>query len=126
MPLPTFHTSRLILREITLEDVPAYTRHFVDYEVISNLARLVPWPYPENGVREYLQTFVLPHQGKDKWVWAITEKDAPGELIGAVDLWRKGKPENRGFWLGREFWGRGYMTEAVKPVMDYAFDQLGF
>ncbi len=43
-----------------------------------------------------------------------------------MDLWRKGKPENRGFWLSRKYWGKGIMTEAVEPVMDYAFNELGF
>jgi RimJ/RimL family protein N-acetyltransferase len=43
-----------------------------------------------------------------------------------VDLWREGKPESRGFWLGRKFWGQGLMTEAVEPVIDHAFDELGF
>ncbi len=42
------------------------------------------------------------------------------------ELWRDGHPENRGFWLGRKFWGRGLMTEAVEPVTDYAFNELGF
>ncbi|WP_413583483.1 GNAT family N-acetyltransferase [Bdellovibrio sp. HCB288] len=46
--------------------------------------------------------------------------------MGAVHLWREGHPENRGFWLGKPFWGKGYMTEAVEPVMNYAFNELGF
>jgi RimJ/RimL family protein N-acetyltransferase len=44
-------------------------------------------------------------------------------------LWRhttESVPENRGFWLGREFWGQGFMTEAANAVTDYAFDHLGF
>ncbi len=49
-----------------------------------------------------------------------------GAPVGVVDLWRQGCPESRGFWLGRKFWGQGIMTEAVVPVMDYAFDELGF
>ena len=53
-------------------------------------------------------------------------KSAPDELIGAIWLKRKGTPSNRGFWLGKNFWRQGIMTEAVKPVMDYAFDVLGF
>ncbi len=43
-----------------------------------------------------------------------------------VELWRPGTPENRGFWLGRKYWDRGLMTEAVVPVMNYAFDTLDF
>lgn len=126
MKIPTFYTPRLILREIVVEDVPSYRKHFVDYEVIRTLAAVVPWPYPEGGVEDFLSSTVFPHQGKDKWVWAITLKEKPEELIGAIDLWRAGIPEHRGFWLGRQYWGNGYMTEAVEPVMDYAFDHLGF
>ena len=124
--LPQFDTSRLILREVTYADVPAYKKHFVDYEVIRHLAACVPWPYPEDGIETFLSEVVLPRQGKDKWVWGIYLKSNPSELIGVVDLWREGKPENRGFWLGHKFWGQGLMTEAVEPVMDYAFDVLGF
>lgn len=123
---PVFHTARLTLRPVEEGDVPAYQKYFVDYNVIRTLSAIVPWPYPADGVLQYVRTQILPHQGKDKWVWAITLKEKPEELIGVVDLWRKGKPENRGFWLAHKHWGKGYMTEAVKPVMDYAFDVLGF
>lgn len=124
--LPLFETDRLILRGVTEADAPAYKKHFVDYDVISQLAATVPWPYPENGVQDFIQNQIMPKQGIDKWVWGIFLKENPDELIGAVDLWREGTPENRGFWLGRAFWGKGYMTEAVAPIMDYAFDDLGF
>ncbi len=124
--LPIFETRRLLLRGVTLEDAPAYQKHFVNYEVISQLSDRVPWPYPENGAEYFIRTQILPRQGIDKWVWGIFLKENPGELIGCVDLWREGSPENRGFWLGRDFWGNGYMTEAVTPIMDYAFGQLGF
>lgn len=124
--LPVFETERLILRGVTLDDAGNYKKHFVDYEVIRQLSSVVPWPYPDNGVAEYIRNEILPKQGKDKWVWGIFRKEFPEELIGCVDLWREGRPENRGFWLGRKFWGRGYMTEAVYPVMDYAFSVLGF
>ena len=40
--LPIFTTERLILREVTEADAPAYEKHFVDYEVISQLASVVP------------------------------------------------------------------------------------
>jgi len=126
MEIPTFKTKRLILKEIDLKDAPSYQRNFVDYEVIRNLSAVVPWPYPENGIIDFIITEILPNQGKDRWMWGIFLKENPMELIGVVDLWRKGRPENRGFWLGCRFWGKGYMTEAVAPVMDFAFSQLGF
>lgn len=103
-----------------------YEKYFVDYEVISHLSAAVPWPYPKGGVADYLKTIILPAQGKDRWAWGIFLKSNPHETIGCVDIWRKGSPENRGFWLGREFWGMGIMTEAVEPVTGFAFEKLGF
>jgi [ribosomal protein S5]-alanine N-acetyltransferase len=116
----------LVLRELTASDAPSYEKHFVDYEVIRDLSAAVPWPYPAGGVAEYINNHALPNQGRDRWIWAITLKTDPSELIGLIDLWRKGTPENRGFWLGRAFWGHGYMSEAVVPVMDFAFNEAGF
>lgn len=124
--IPEFETARLFLRGVTLEDAPSYQKHFADYEVIRLLAAAVPWPFPDDGVHEFLEKVILPAQGNDRWLWGLFLKTNPDELIGAVDLWRVGRPENRGFWLGRKFWGQGLMTEAVTPVMDYAFDHLRF
>lgn len=73
-----------------------------------------------------MNNVILPTQGIDRWMWGIFLKENPSEMIGSVDLWRKGIPENRGFWLGEPFWGKGYMTEAVAPITEYAFTQLGF
>lgn len=124
--LPVFETARLILRNITERDAPAYERHLIDYEVIGTMSHMVPWPYPENGVLEYIRTVVIPRQCKDQWIWGICLRSEPHELIGAIWLKRKGTPSNRGFWLGKKFWRKGIMTEAVRPVTDYAFDVLGF
>ncbi len=124
--VPTFETSRLILKQVSLSDASAWQRHFADYEVISQLAGRVPWPYPENGVADFLNNVILPAQCVSRWTWGIFLNENPEELIGVVDLWRQGCPENRGFWLGRKFWGRGIMTEAVGPVTQYAFETLGF
>jgi RimJ/RimL family protein N-acetyltransferase len=124
--IPSFETERLLLRGVTEPDTPSYEKHFVDWDIISHLARAVPWPYPPGAVRSFITTEILPQQGKDKWVWGLFRREVPAELIGVIDLWRHGRPENRGFWLGRPFWGQGYMTEAIEPVMDYAFGPLGF
>lgn len=123
---PTFTTNRLYLKAVSESDIPSYEKYFVDYEVIRHLASTVPWPYPENGVSQFVKERILPEQGKDRWVWGIFLHQSPIELIGVVDLWREGIPEHRGFWLGRQFWGQGIMTEAVKPVNEFAFTILGF
>ena len=30
-----------------------------------------------------------------------------------------------GYWYGRPYWGQGYATEAGRPVLRFAFDDLG-
>ena len=124
--IPTLNTERLLLKAVTIKDVPSYKKHFVDYEVIQYLSSAVPWPYPDDGVEFFLNNLVIPRQGKDRWCFGIYLKINPDELVGCVDLWREPIPENRGFWLGKKYWGRGIMSEAVGPVTDYAFDHLGF
>ena len=123
---PNIETARLALKPVTAADIPSYEKHFIDYEVIRHLAQETPWPYPVDGVKDFVLNHILPNQGKDKWVWGIFLKENPSELIGVVDLWREGNPEHRGFWLGKAFWNRGLMTEAAGAINDFAFQDLGF
>lgn len=125
MTLPVFETKRLILREPKLEDAPSYQKHFADWDVVRVLNNRVPWPYPPDGAYEYLNNHIIPNQGDDQWTWGIFLKDHPLELIGGVEL-AKGPTDNRGFWLGKKFWGQGLIAEALVPIMDYAFETLGF
>lgn len=76
-PTPSFATERLLLRPVTEADIPAYQKHFVDYEVIRNLSAAVPWPYPENGVHDYVTNVLMPRQGKGYWDWGICLKETP-------------------------------------------------
>lgn len=50
--IPVFHTERLILRPVCLADAESYEKNFVDYDVISELASTVPWPYPSHTESE--------------------------------------------------------------------------
>ena len=124
--LPEFTTQRLFLRGIRLSDTDSYEKHFADYEVVQFLRSSVPWPYPKGGAREYFMKVMLPGQGVDSWDWGIFLKENREECIGCVSLWRNSRPENRGFWLARKYWRQGLMTEAVQPILNYAFKELGF
>ncbi len=119
-------TARLRLRGVTADDAPAIQRYFDDYAIIGELSGRVPWPYPANGALLFVNEYVHPWQGKDHWIWGLFLKSEPDALIGVVDLWRPGRPENRGFWLARPFWDQGLMSEAAGAVTDYAFLELGF
>ncbi len=124
--VPVLSTTRLTLRPLTEADLPAVQRNFQDFETIRYLNAAVPWPYPDDGAATWYREIVVPRQGIDKWTWAISLKQSPDELIGVIELFRNHHGSNRGFWLERKFWNKGYMSEAVAAINDYAFDVLGF
>lgn len=123
---PTFHTARLVVRPLRESDLPALQRNFEDYETVRFLAAVVPWPYPKDGAITWHKDIMQPGQGTQKWTWAICQKEAPDDLIGVIEIFRDACPSNRGFWLDRRFWGKGYMQETVEVINDFAFDTLGF
>ena len=90
--VPSFKTKRLILKPLSLGDIPSYETHFIDYEVIRHLSAVVPWPYPRNGVREFFQNVLLPSQGISRWSWGLFLNERPTEVIGCLELWRPGTP----------------------------------
>ena len=123
--VPEFKTRRLFLRGIRLSDAESYQKHFADWEIINTLNHKIPWPYPEKGAEDYIKT-ILPKQGVSHWTWGLFSRDNLRELIGCCELRRKGTPGNRGFWLARRYWGKGLMTEAQYPILNYAFQELNF
>jgi RimJ/RimL family protein N-acetyltransferase len=124
--VPTLNTERLTLRPVKESDVPAVQKNFEDWDTVRFLNAAVPWPYPENGAAEWYKNILLPGQGESQWTWAICLKESPQQLIGVIELFREGRPSNRGFWLDRDYRGRGYMEEAANAVNEYAFMTLGF
>lgn len=59
--------------------------------------------------------------------WAICDK-TDGKFLGAGglnDLSKVNKKAEIGFWLLAEHWGKGYMTETMPLIFNYAFENLG-
>jgi RimJ/RimL family protein N-acetyltransferase len=108
-----------------LDDAPAIQRQFPHWEVVRHLLARVPWPYPDDGAETNVRESLEKRARGEQFYWAITLKDGDDELIGRIDLRPDaGDHEMRGFWLAREHWGKGLMTEAADAVTDYAFAEL--
>jgi RimJ/RimL family protein N-acetyltransferase len=128
METPTIQTERLILRPLARSDAPAIQRHFNNWNIVKNLATVVPWPYPDDGA----ETFVKQELGKiaageEIYQWVLVLRSGDGEAIGNIRFDpRVDHPMgNRGFWLAEPHWNQGLMTEAVASVNDFAFCTLG-
>mgnify|MGYP000093998741 CR=1 FL=1 len=119
MPIPTLETDRLILRPVSLDDIPSLQRQFNDWEVIKFTR--APWPLPADAVERNLRDLVLPGMLAGTHVsWAIVPKGET-EAIGRIDYRLADAPPGRGFWIATAFHGRGYMTEALTVTQDYIF-----
>jgi len=123
---PELSTARLILRPLQLADADRIQQLFAHWDVVRYMAAVVPWPYPADGALTFIRDFALPAVARgDEWHWTLRLKSAPDLAIGSISL-KKHDTDNRGFWLGREWQGRGLMTEAADAVTDFWFNTLGF
>ncbi len=95
-------TERLLLRPLVPADAPAIARLVGDFEV-SRWLSVVPHPYCEADACAFIDTIA------GAWDRAIT---CQGTLIGVVGI-----GDSLGYWLGRPFWGRGYMSEAAAALV---------
>ncbi len=115
--IPVLETKRLTLRAPRHEDVKTIALLANDRRVAENTAR-IPHPY---GAADAEQFVASVNKRDGEVCFAITHG---GTLIGACGIDpREGAPEI-GYWLGARYWDRGFATEAVRAVIDYAFGEL--
>ena len=124
MGFPTIYTPRLILREITLMDEAAVFAIFSDaavtryYDVktmksVTEAKKLIKWWNKRIATQQAL-----------RWGVALTED---GPLIGTCgfsELNLDKRLGEIGCDLAQSYWGRGFMTEALREVLRFGFEQL--
>ena len=79
------------------------------------------------GTRASIERSMLQQQLGGYSFWPVFERES-GLLIGEAGLFplSPGGPDVAlGYAFGRDFWGRGYATEAATSVLDEAFGPLG-
>ena len=124
--VPELRTPRLVLRPLELADAAQMQELFPHWEIVKYLTAQVPWPYPPDGAYAYCRDAALPTMERDEaWHWTLRLADDAARMVGAISLF-KDETNNRGFWVGLPWQGRGLMSEACDAVNDYWFDVLGF
>lgn len=119
------HTPRLQLRRFRMEDVPCFFERLGGNAQVTQYMLWQPHrdiSQSEVSIRKVLRQY----ESGRAYCWAIAEKDT-GELIGRIDLLCFDEQSDScqfAYMLGADFWNRGYGTEAVKAVFDFAFREL--
>lgn len=122
---PTLTTERLLLRPFALSDAAAVQRLAGDRAVADTTER-IPHPYEDGMAESWIATHAERFRNLEECTFAILLKDLP-KLVGAVGLTlamehRRGE---LGYWIGQDYWNRGYATEASRAVIDFGFSVLG-
>ena len=120
-------TDRLVLRRFTLEDArPMFENWASDPEVTKYLT----WPtHDKVEVSAWVLEDWISHYGEAYYYqWAIVPKNNADKPIGSISVVRQNnKVESMeiGYCIGKAWWHKGIMTEALKAVMAYLFEEVG-
>ena len=117
-------TARLLLRPFRAEDAPRVSALIDDADIARNTLT-IPHPYPKGLAETWIAGHVDAWREARRGVWAVCPQG--GELVGAAGLHFEPthKRAELGYWIGRAHWGRGIATEAVRALVEHAFDGLG-
>lgn len=118
-------TERLTLRAWAETDAESLYSYAKDPDI----GPIAGWP-AHRSKEESLNT--IRHVLNGKECYAICERGS-NNPIGSIELKLNGHTDmtdrddecELGYWLGKPFWGRGYMPEAAKEVIRHGFVDLG-
>ena len=122
--LPALETERLILRKMTLNDVEAVFAYASDPEV----SRYTLWETHRSieDSRAFLKLTTQKYENGGEPDWGIVYK-GNGCLVGVCGLvnWEAEHARAEiGFVLSREYWGHGFMPEAVRAMFRFGFERM--
>ncbi|WP_175537397.1 GNAT family N-acetyltransferase [Clostridium sp. DSM 8431] len=123
----TIVTERLVLRKVEINDAEDMFYNWAsDKEVTKNLT----WP-AHNSIevsKKVISMWLEDYKKQDNYQWGIELKDT-GKLIGCISVVSINESIEEaalGYCIGKKFWNKGIMTEALKAVIDYLFKKVGF
>ena len=116
--IPVLETKRLALRAPRLGDAKTVAALANDRRIAENTARM-PHPYKEPDAEGFIAGA---NKTGGEVAYLVTLRD--GTVIGACGLRLVDQMPELGYWLGVNYWGKGYATEALHAVIDYAFTDL--
>ncbi len=123
----TIETDRLILRRAAMEDAEAMHRNWTGDDEVT---KYLTWPTHASVevTKGFIQYLLSSYEDPKNYGWVIALKDESPEPIGmisVVDMNESADSVHIGYCMGKRWWGRGIMTEALGAVIDFAFNTLG-
>ena len=91
--------------------------------------RLILRRFVESDAEAMFQNWVASYANPHYFKWAICLKEKPEQVIGDISIVEMNEDDSCceiGYILGKNYWGCGMMTEALKAVLDFCFTRAGF
>jgi len=117
-------TQRLILRPFNLADSKR-VQMLAGAKEISDTTGNVPHPYPDGAAEAWISTHAELFESGTAFINAIVSKDIC-EVVGVVAVRGLNTEEPElGYWVGKEYWNKGYCTEACSEIIPYCSSEFG-
>ena len=122
--LPELTTTRLLLRKFKRSDAHDVFAYASDPQV----ALYTQWDHHRDlmTTRQFVATVLKGYREGHPAPWGIVLRRT-GKLIGAIGLRNWSLEHARaevGYVLSRDYWGQGYVTEALNAVLAFGFTQM--
>jgi len=116
MKLPeSIETSRTLLRKPILADAK---KIFESYASNTEVTKYLSWKTHKTVLEThaFITTCLQDWQEGTAFHWVIEEKTSK-DLMGMVTVKHQGHKANFGYVLAKKHWGKGYMTEVAKEIV---------
>jgi len=117
-------TERLKLRQLKIADLPLLHEILSDKETM----QYYPKPYQESDVEKLINGNIKSYSENRYGLWAMILKETD-QFVGECGITNQNidgeiVPEI-GYHVNKQFWKKGYATEAANGCLKYGFDILG-
>ncbi|HSG45152.1 MAG TPA: GNAT family N-acetyltransferase [Anaerolineales bacterium] len=100
--------NNISIRPVTQSDLPSFFEHQLDNEAIAMAA------FPSRD-RESFDAHWAKIMANESNILMTIEVD--NQVAGNIVSWEQEGKQEVGYWLGREFWGKGIATEALSQFL---------
>lgn len=111
-----------LIRKWRLEDKDDLAENLNNLKVLNNLRDGLPYPYTPADAENYILS-ILSADPENTFAFAITAEE---RVIGSIGVFRCNNIHFRtaelGYYIGEPYWGKGYMTSAVKQICRHVFE----
>ncbi|TQR37013.1 N-acetyltransferase [Lysinibacillus sphaericus] len=119
-----FESSRVKLRKMTKEDTELYHKWRNDVEVMHSTNPSLD-VYPMEETKDFVDHVILGNHAGKSYIMVEKGKESPIGIVALINIDYKNRNAECIIDIGeKEYWGKGYGSEGLKLLLDYAFYEM--